>query len=1169
MTSYRLPLGGRATRDRLLDVTFEGRTLDARPGDTLAAALLASGVRTVAHSVRLGRPRGVYSAGVEEPNALVAVKGPHAEPIATATTVEVVDGISASGLWGQGRLDEDPDPSRYDHVHHFCEVAVVGAGPAGLAAALAAARAGVRVLLVDDRPAPGGSLLRDEEVAWAAGLAAELAVSPHVTHLQRTTVVGYYDDNYLVAVQRFPPGAEAAPVRERVWRIRAGEVVLATGAHERPIVLAGNDVPGVMLAESVRAYLLRSGVLPGERVVLFTSHDDAYRLAMDLLVVGAHVVIVDPRPASERPALGAEVPTGTVLSGCVVTGTVTGPDGALTAVSVGVVDDPDGRSTELPADLLALSGGWNPAVHLYSQSGGTLTFDEQVGSFVPAPGRPGARQQRVRAAGAATGLRTTVEAVADGRRAGAAATGGEDSDLGVSAPPADGLSEAPRTPERLYLVAPEGVEPRWMTTHFVDLQRDVTVADLARATGAGLASVEHVKRYTTAGTAHDQGKTSGVLATAVVAQLLGVEPGELRTTTYRPPYTPVAFAALAGRERGQLYDPVRTTGAHGWHEAHGARFERVGQWLRPWFYPRPLAEGGKEDLDAAVARECRAARTGVAFLDGSTLGKIEVAGPDAGAFLDMLYTNLMSSLKVGSVRYGVMCRVDGMVLDDGTVFRLAEDRFLVTTTTGNAALVLDWMEEWRQTEWPDLRVWCTSVTEQWATMAVVGPRSRELVDTVAPGLDVSQESFPFMTWRDAEVAGLPARIARISFSGELAYEVNVAWWHAAALWDAVWSAGEPLGLTPYGTEAMHVLRAEKGYPIIGQDTDGTVTPQDLGMGWVVSKKKPDYLGKRSHARPDNTRADRKHLVGLLPTDTGLVLPEGSQLVDPEVLLDGALPAPPVPMLGHVTSSYTSEALGRPFALALCRGGRDRIGTTVLVVLDGVPRPAVVTSPVVFDPEGTRRDGDPAGELWTRPTAPSPVVTADQTPATPLAGYRERFTAVAADPGQLSLSEPAPRRTLNLRVLSGSPGASAVAGRLEIPLPGGTGAVTYGAGLSLLALGPDEYLLLEDLGSPNVDEAGLRTLLGADGSVTDVSATRTTVLLTGRAARDVLAHGMAVDLDALRPGRCVQTLLAQCAVVVHGVGEPRTAGDRVEVLVRSSFAAHLADWLLLTAPEHAR
>jgi sarcosine oxidase, subunit alpha len=481
---------------------------------------------------------------------------------------------------------------------------------------------------------------------------------------------------------------------------------------------------------------------------------------------------------------------------------------------------------------------------------------------------------------------------------------------------------------------------------FVDLQRDVTVDDLTRATGAGMRSVEHTKRYTTAGTANDQGKTSGVLASGTVAQLLGVDISALGTTTFRPPYIPVSFATLAGRDRGALHDPVRVTALHDWHVEHGALFENVGQWKRPWYYPQ---DG--EDMKAAVLRECGAAREGVAFMDASTLGKIDVQGPDAAVLLDRLYTNMMSTLKVGMIRYGVMCRLDGMIFDDGTVIRLAQDRFLVTTTTGNAAAVLDWMEEWLQTEWPELRVHCTSVTEQWATVALVGPRSRDVLGALAPDLAVDNDSFPFMAWRESAVAGIPARVCRISFSGELAYEINVSPWEARALWEALYEAGSPFGITPYGTETMHVLRAEKGYPIIGQDTDGTVTPQDLGMSWAVSKKKPDFVGKRSHARADTTRGDRKHLVGLLPEDPDSFLPEGTHLV-----ADSVLPEPPVPMLGHVTSSYHSAALGRTFALALIKGGRDRIGERLFAPVGDRLVPVTVASPVLYDPEGARRDG---------------------------------------------------------------------------------------------------------------------------------------------------------------------------------------------------------------------
>jgi sarcosine oxidase subunit alpha len=484
-------------------------------------------------------------------------------------------------------------------------------------------------------------------------------------------------------------------------------------------------------------------------------------------------------------------------------------------------------------------------------------------------------------------------------------------------------------------------------SRFVDLQRDVTVADLTRATGAGMRSVEHTKRYTTAGTANDQGKTSGVLASGVVAELLGVDISALGTTTFRPPYTPVSFAALAGRDRGFLSDPVRTTALHEWHVEHGALFENVGQWKRPWYYPR---DG--EDMEAAVLRECAATRESVGFMDASTLGKIDVQGPDAGVFLDLLYTNMMSTLKVGMIRYGVMCRPDGMVFDDGTVIRLAQDRFLVTTTTGNAAAVLDWMEEWLQTEWPELRVHCTSVTEQWATVAVVGPRSRDVLAALAPELDVSVEGFPFMTWRDATVAGLAARVFRISFSGELAYEINVPAWYGLAVWEAVIAAGQPHGITPYGTEAMHVLRAEKGYPIIGQETDGTVTPQDLGMDWVVSKTKA-FIGSRSHRRAENLRPDRKQLVAVLPIDPAAHIPEGNQLV----AAGADLTRTPVPMVGHVTSFYRSAALGRTFGLALVRAGQRRHGEVVVAPLDDGSRiEATIADPVVFDPQNERRDG---------------------------------------------------------------------------------------------------------------------------------------------------------------------------------------------------------------------
>ncbi|MGY1712287.1 2Fe-2S iron-sulfur cluster-binding protein [Geodermatophilus sp. SYSU D00758] len=953
-TPFRTSAGGRIDRTTTVEFTFDGQTLPGHPGDTLASALLANGRHQVATSIKLGRPRGIAAAWAEDPGGLVQIEEPFPEPMLLATTVELYDGLVAHGLPGQGRLADVPDSARYDAVHHHVDVLVVGAGPAGLAAALTAARSGARVALVDEQSEAGGSLLSGTDrldgapaLQWVASAVAELAGSPEVLHLQRTTAFGSYDDGFVLALERRTDHLGAAAPRtvsrQRVWRIRARSVVLATGAHERPVVFADNDRPGIMLAGAARTFLHRYGVLPGREAVVFTTNDSAYDAALDLHRAGVRVqAVVDARPEGSPRREECEHAGIRVLPGAVVSGTQ-GVERVTHALVAPFADGEVGAGSAIGCDLLLVSGGWNPAVHLYSQARGRLRYDEDLGAFLPGEALDG-----LTVTGSAAGVLDLAGCLADGQRGTRAA-------LSALAIPPAGEDRLPATPDPVVPAAPlvlwrvpdtSGADG---STSFVDLQRDATVADIARAVGAGLRSMEHVKRYTTIGTAHDQGKTSGVLTSGIVAELLGVPVQETGTTTFRPPYTPVAFAALAGRDRGRLFDPERVTALHEWHGAAGAVFEDVGQWKRPRYYPQP-----GEDMETAVLRECAAARTGVGLLDGSTLGKIDVQGPDAAVLLDRLYTNLMSSLKVGSVRYGVMCGVDGMVIDDGTVLRLAEDRFLVLTTTGGAAKILDWMEEWAQTEWPDLRVHCTSVTEQWVTFPVVGPRSRDVVGAVFPGVDVSAEAFPFMTWRDTTLEGVPVRLARISFSGELAYEVYVNPWYAVAVWQRLLEAGRPYGITPYGTETMHVLRAEKGYPIIGQDTDGTVTPHDLGMAWAVSKKKPDFVGKRSFARVENQNPLRKQLVGLLPVDRRTVLPEGSQIV--EYRADGQLPPPPVPMLGHVTSSYRSAELARPFALALVKGGRERIGETVHVPVNGTLVPVEVTGSVLVDPEGARRDG---------------------------------------------------------------------------------------------------------------------------------------------------------------------------------------------------------------------
>ncbi|PQZ96810.1 ferredoxin [Arthrobacter sp. MYb224] len=964
--SYRLDaaqaVDARVDYAQPLDVKLNGQPLSALRGDTLASAMLASGIRRVGDSLYLNRPRGIFAAGVEEPNALVHIHARHSddvdESMLAAPVVPAAQGLSARTLSGLGTMDPRKDEAYYDHAHVHTDVLVVGSGPAGLAAAREAARSGARVMLLDERAEAGGRLLDapDEQIdgidscQWIAQVTAELEAAEETTHLQHTTALGSYDSNYVIAVQRRTAHLDDAPApgvsRERVWHIRAGQVVLATGAHERPLVFENNDRPGIMLAGAVRSYLNRYGVRAGAQILVATTNDSVYPLVTELAASGGVVAVVDAREnvsVAAAEAVGAGVH---VITGSVVVDTEAGANGELSAVWVASLDAQNniGAAQRLAADTLAISGGFNPVVHLHSQRQGKLAWDSTVHAFLPAA--PVANQHL---AGSLTGRFDTAGALAGGAAAGAAAA------------TAAGFATIARVPEAIEVALGE-TRPVWLIPsrqgedavhykhHFVDLQRDQTVAEVLRSTGAGMRSVEHVKRYTSISTANDQGKTSGVAAIGVIAAVLGIEnPAEIGTTTFRAPYTPVSFVALAGRNRGQLLDPARITAMHPWHLAQGAAFEDVGQWKRPWYYPQ-----AGEDMDAAVYRECAAVRDSVGMLDASTLGKIEIRGADAAEFLNRIYTNGYTKLKVGMGRYGVMCHADGMIFDDGVTLRLAQDRFLMHTTTGGAAEVLDWLEEWLQTEWPELDVVCTSVTEQLATVAVVGPKSRAVISKLAPELDVSNEAFKFMAFVDTTLEnGTPARISRISFSGELAFEIAVPSWYGLGTWEAVYAAGEEFNITPYGTETMHVLRAEKGFIIVGQDTDGTVTPQDAAMGWVVSKLK-DFVGNRSFNRDDNQRADRKQLVSVLPVDKTLRLPEGTALVGagtPVTPADG-----PVPMEGWVTSSYNSPALGRTFGLALIKNGFNRIGEVLKAPVGDQLVDVEVCETVLYDPEGSRRDG---------------------------------------------------------------------------------------------------------------------------------------------------------------------------------------------------------------------
>ena len=987
-------------RSRTLRFTFNGKGYEGHPGDTLASALLANGVHLVARSFKYHRPRGIMSAGVEEPNAIVQVgSGARTIPNLKATEVALYDGLEARSvnvfpsvgfdvavvagllsrfmpagfyyktffgsplLWhkvfepairlagGWGKAPAEADPDVYDRRYHHCEVLIVGGGAAGLAAARAAAASDARVTLVDEGESFGGTLPGRAAALdgppgaeWARGVVDELAAQHNVLLLPRTTVFGYYDGNCLAGLERrSAPGAARSAVhsRERLWHFRAGRVILATGAHERPLVFANNDRPGIMLAGAVQSYVNRHGVRPGRRTVLFTNNDRAYELVPALLDAGAELAaVVDARGDVSGPLTEAARSRGVdVRSGHVVSDTRGGKRISHVAVAR-LTGDGIGDPAWLACDLLAVSGGYSPVVHLHSQSQGALVYDEAQGLF-----RPGATPASQVSVGACNGSFALQRAIAEGHAAGrdaVTACGFEPDEVAL---PETSEAEA-GAPMPLWLVPDGRPTGEGKHKHFVDLQNDTTVADIRLAVQEGFESVEHMKRYTLTGFGTDQGKTSNINGLAILSQYGGQPIPRVGTTTFRPPYTPVTFAAMGGRDRGALFDPARLTSMHDRHVEAGAVFEDVGQWKRPWYYPR-----AGEDMQAAVGRECNAVRTRVGAIDASTLGKIDIQGRDAAEFLDRVYTNNWLKLPVGKVRYGIMCREDGMVFDDGTTARLSEHHYLMTTTTGNAAAVLDHLEEYLQTEWPGLRVRLTSVTEQWATVGVAGPSSGKVCARLAPDADFLPQTFPFMTWRDTTIGGIGARIFRISFTGELQYEINVPWHYGAALWDAVMEAGAEFDIAPYGTETMHVLRAEKGFIIVGQETDGTQTPHDLGLGWAVSDTK-DFIGRRSLARPDCTRPDRKQLVGLVPEDRGADIPEGTQLVAPGRSGD----PPPVPMEGFVTSSYSSHAMGGCFCLALVKGGRQRHGEVIEAAIADQPVRVRICDPVFYDAEGARRDG---------------------------------------------------------------------------------------------------------------------------------------------------------------------------------------------------------------------
>ena len=905
---FRLPSGGRIDRTRPLAFTFDGARYEGYAGDTLASALLANGVHMVARSFKYHRPRGIYTAGVEEPNALVQLGvGARSEPNVRATTQELFEGLVAESqnrspslrydvggmndalsrflpagfyyktfMWppsprwwlryehvirrmaGMGRASRERDPDTYEHQYAHCDVLVVGGGQAGLRAARDAAVAGNSVIVCDEQPPAVG-----EEIA-------------NVTMLWRTTVFGIYDGMMAGALERVTDHLATRPVhlpRQRVWKIRARAIVLATGAIERGIAYAGNDLPGTMLAGAARTYVERYGVAAGTRAVIFTNNDTTNATVQALQDAGVVIAaVVDARESSVIVAAHGRR--------------------RVRGVDIAVAD---GRHTKRVAcDLVCVSGGWSPAVHLYSQARGTLRYDERLAAFVPDQ-----CPQPIRAVGAAGG----------------------DLDVGHLAP--------------LWSVPSTGGK------RFVDLQNDVTADDVTLAAREGYTSVEHLKRYTTLGMGTDQGKTSNVIGLALLAQAIDKRIADVGTTTFRPPYEPITLGAVAGDEQGPHLAPTRRTAMHAWHAAQGARFVTAGLWLRPHSYPR-----SGESEDDAANREARNVRTNVGVVDVSTLGKIELAGRDVATFLDRVYANTFSTLAVKRCRYGVMLRDDGMVLDDGTVTRLSESHFLVTTTTVNAVRVMQHFEYLLQAVWPELEVYVTSVTEQWAAAAIAGPRARDVIAKLVD-IDVSNEAFPFLAFAECRVGELPARLFRISYSGELAYELHVSSDRGMQTWEAIIDAGVEIGLMPYGTEAMSTLRIEKGHIVVGPEADGRTTADDLGLGKLVSPKKW-CIGKPMLDRPALTEPGRWQLVGLTALD-GAPMPRAAKIVaDPD------RPAPN-PMLGHVTSWCYSPNLDAWIALALVADGRKRDGETLWAVSPlANARVRVKVGPAVFiDAEGAR------------------------------------------------------------------------------------------------------------------------------------------------------------------------------------------------------------------------
>jgi len=976
---------------------FNSKNYYGYKGDTLASALIANGIHLVGRSFKYHRPRGIMTAGSEEPNAIVQLNNNSAlsEPNVRATEVEIYDGLEASSqncwpsvnfdigginnflspllpagfyyktfMWpasfwekyeyfirksaGLGKSPAEPDPDIYDHKYIHCDVLVIGGGISGIMAAKTAAQNGLNTLLVEEKPNLGGTTIyqnseqhkinNQTSSIWLEKEIANLESLDNLEIKTRTSVAAFHGYNFLLArenlTDHLPIKDRTNKVRQRLLKIRAKKVITATGSLERPLVFNNNDRPGIFLSSAIKKYIDFYGVYCGENNVLFTNNDSAYETALSLFKKGIRVkAIVDIR----------EQPSSKIIEEVESNGikvykeyTVVNTEGYKKINKISIMQlSKDGQSVigskiDLDCDCLGLSGGWTPAVHLFTQSGGKLRFRDEDQVFIP--NHYPSKQISIGSCNGDFELDEILNLVPTQLKNFLEIEKTEYENLSIEI--SKNLSK-----RNIWLLPSDKVLGK--TKPFVDYQNDATAKDIKLALREGFRSIEHVKRYTTTGMGTDQGKLGNMHALGIIAETAGVKMGELGTTTFRPPYTPLSFGTIVGRNVGEYFDIFRKTPIHEWHVKNNAEFENVGQWKRAWYYPKTT-----EDMHQAVQRESKAARESAGILDASTLGKIDIQGTDASEFLNRVYTNAWSKLGIGKCRYGLMLHEDGMVYDDGVTTRLDENHYIMTTTTGGAANVMSKLEDYLQTEWPELDVYLTSVTDHFATISVCGPNSKKIVSKVIPDLDLSDENFPHMSFKNAKIDKVKCRVMRISFTGEHSYEINIQANFGKSVWEKCMEAGKEFNITPYGTETMHLLRAEKGFIIVGQDTDATMTPIDLQMDWIVSKKKYDFIGKRSLYRSDTIREDRKQLVGLLTDDPKIVLEEGAQIVEDTN-------QKPIEMLGHVTSSYYSPNLNKSIALAVVRGGKNMMGKKLFIPMENKTISVTVADPVFLDKENKR------------------------------------------------------------------------------------------------------------------------------------------------------------------------------------------------------------------------